>query len=140
MSIHSTHNVVPESFYDLFMERMTFAALSTQMPDGHLHVTPVWVDYDPENEVVLLNTERERQKEVNMQRDPKVGLYVPDPADPWRWVSIQGEVVEMTEDGAKEHIDELARKWLDVDEYPNPIRTARVLVEIEPHRVITRAD
>ena len=140
MSLHTSHETVPESFYDLFIERMTFAALATKMPDGHIHVTPVWVDYDEDEDRILVNTERDRQKEVNMRREPTVGLYVSDPDDPWRWVSIQGTVDEMTTEGAKEHIDELAVKWLDVDEYPNPIATERVLVKIAPERVITRDD
>lgn len=140
MSTHGRPDTIPEAFYDLLIDKMTFAALATHMPDGHIHVTPVWVDYDPNEELVLINTERERQKDVNMRRNPKVGVYVPDPENAWRWVSIQGEVVEMTEEGAKDHIDELARKWFDVDEYPNPVQTARVIVKIRPDRIITRDD
>jgi PPOX class probable F420-dependent enzyme len=127
---------IPEEYHDIFMEKTSFASLATVTPDGFPHVTIVWVDYDPEENLVLVNTERERRKEVNMRRNPKVGVVVPDPDDPYRWVSVYGEV-ELTEEGAREHIDELAGRYFGADEYPNPIQTKRVLAKIAPEEVIT---
>lgn len=127
---------IPEAFTDLF-ERKSFANFATVMPDGTPQVTPVWVDYDGDH--VLVNTVRGRQKEKNVRRDPKVGLSVFDPDDPYRYVSVRGEVDEVTQDGAVEHINELAKRYMGRDEYPNlgEEQGPRVVVKIRPDRVVT---
>lgn len=129
---------IPESFHDLF-DRRSFAHLSTLMPDRTPQVTPVWVDYDADTNYILVNTARGRRKERNVTENPDVGVSILDPDDPYRYLSIRGRVVELTEDGAREHIDTLARRYLDVDEYPYHDRDegARVIVSIRPDRVIT---
>jgi PPOX class probable F420-dependent enzyme len=126
---------IPDEFHDLF-ERETFANFATLMGDGTPQVTPVWIDRDDDH--LLVNTARGRQKEKNVERDPKVGVCVMDPDDPYRYVSIRGEVEEVTEEGAVEHIDELARRYMDVDEYPNhgEERGPRVVIRIRPDRVV----
>ncbi|WP_115862725.1 PPOX class F420-dependent oxidoreductase [Halorussus litoreus] len=131
---------IPESFHDLF-ERETFASFATLMADGTPQVTPVWIDRD-ESGHVLVNTARGRLKERNVERDSKVGLCVMDPDDPYRYVSVRGEVVEVTEDGAVEQIDELARRYMDVEEYPNHGEEGgpRVIIRIRPDRVVTSGE
>jgi PPOX class probable F420-dependent enzyme len=47
-----------------------------------------------------------------MQANPRVTLLVYDPRDPLRNIEIRGRVVEMTECGAVQHDDELARLYL----------------------------
>jgi PPOX class probable F420-dependent enzyme len=129
---------IPSAFHDLF-ERKSFAHFATVMPDGTPQVTPVWVGYDAERGHVLVNTARGRRKEKNVRANPKVGIEITDPDDPYRYVSVRGEVVEVTEDGAVEHIDELTRRYFEQDEYPNKgeERGPRVIVRIEPNRVVT---
>jgi len=129
---------IPESYHDLF-ERRTFAHFSTVMPDGTPQVTPVWVDYDADRDRLLVNTARGRQKERNVTANPKVGASMLDPEDPYRWLSVRGEVTAVTEEGAVEHIDELARRYMDVEEYPNHDTedAPRVIVEVRPDRVAT---
>ena len=51
------------------------------------------------------------RKERNMRRDPRVTLLCYDPRRPLRYLEIRGTVVEMTEDGAARHLDELASKY-----------------------------
>jgi PPOX class probable F420-dependent enzyme len=126
---------IPEKFPDLFQKK-AFAQLATLMPDGSPHVSPVWFDYDGRN--ILINTAKGRVKDRNMRRDPRVGLDIVDPDNPYRHVSIRGRVVNVTEEGADEHIDKLAKKYLGVDRYPN--RTAgevRVLYKIEPEHTFS---
>ncbi|PSP48214.1 PPOX class F420-dependent oxidoreductase [Halobacteriales archaeon QH_1_68_42] len=129
---------IPESYHDLF-ERRTFAHFSTVMPDGTPQVTPVWVDYDADRDRLLVNTARGRQKERNVTANPKVGASMLDPEDPYRWLSVRGEVTAVTEEGAVEHIDELARRYMDVEEYPNHDAedAPRVIIEVRPDRVVT---
>jgi len=47
-------------------------------------------------------------------------------------------VVEITEKGADEHIDKMAKKYLNVDRYPNRrLGEVRVLHKIEPTHTFT---
>lgn len=129
---------IPPSFHDLF-ERESFASFATVMPDGTPQVTPVWIDFD--GEFVLVNTAKGRQKDRNVRENPAVGVLVMDPDDPYRYVSIRGTVAEVTEDGATAHIDSLAQRYMDVEEYPHhgEERGPRVLIKIRPDRVVTSA-
>ncbi|MFC7113697.1 PPOX class F420-dependent oxidoreductase [Natronoarchaeum sp. GCM10025703] len=126
---------IPSEYHDLF-ERSTIAHIATKLPNGFPHVTPVWIDYDVEEELLLVNTERDRRKERNVREDPKVGVSMTDPDNPYRRVSVYGEVVEHTTEDAREHIDELSERYTG-QEYTesNEIVTERVLLKISPNHV-----
>ena len=109
-------STIPENYLDLF-EKRAFANLATLMPDGSPQVTPVWVDYD--GTYLLVNTARGRQKDRNMQRDPRVALSIMDPDDPYRYLQIRGTVAESTTEGGDDHIDKMAYKYLGKNRYPN---------------------
>jgi PPOX class probable F420-dependent enzyme len=128
--------VIPASHRDIF-ERESFAHFATVMPDGTPQVTPVWVDHE-DGEFVLVNTARGRRKEKNVRRNPKVGVSVLDPDDPYRYVSVRGEA-ELTEEGAVEHIDKLAQRYMGVEEYPHHGEESgpRVIVRIPADDVVT---
>lgn len=128
--------VIPESHVDIF-EAESFAHISTIMPDGSPQSTPVWVDHE-DREYVLVNTARGRRKEKNVRHNPKVGLSVCDPEDPYRYASVRGEA-ELTEEGAKDHIDKLAQRYFDVEEYPHHGEEsgARVLIKIPTENIVT---
>jgi len=125
---------IPAEFQELF-EKPVFAYFATLTPEGLPHVTPVWVDYDADEDRVLVNTERGRRKERNVRENPKVGMGMTDPDDRYRALSVLGEVDEITEDGAREHIDELSRRYVG-EEYQPEIQTARVLLKTRPDEVI----
>ena len=97
-----------EKYLDLF-EKKAFAHLATLMKDGSPQVSPVWVDYDGTH--LLVNTARGRTKYLNILRDPRVALSIQDPDEPFRKLLVRGRVVEQTEQGADEHIDQLARRY-----------------------------
>jgi PPOX class probable F420-dependent enzyme len=127
---------IPEAFEDLF-ERATFAHFATMTPTGYPHVTPVWIDYDAAAGRLLVNTERGRRKAKNVEANPKVGVSMTDPDDPYRFLSVFGEVDEITTEGARDHIDTLAKRYVGEEEYPNPIRTERIVLRIRPDRVFS---
>src|SRR5690606_5393164 len=91
------------------VEAPNFAHFVTLMPDGSPQVTPVWVDCDDEH--ILINTAQGRQKPRNLARDNRVALSILDQNDPYKYIQIRGRVVEATTDGAREHIEKLARKY-----------------------------
>ncbi len=96
----------------------------------------MWCSFDGTH--ILLNTEKGRQKYRNMSRRPTVTILAVDPADDTRWLEVRGTVVGETEEGANEHIDELARLYMDVDKYPfHQKGDVRVIFKIAPQRVAT---
>jgi PPOX class probable F420-dependent enzyme len=125
---------IPEKYLDLFQKK-TFASLGTLMPDGQPQVTPVWVDFDGQH--VVVNSAKGRVKDRNMRRDPRVSMALIDPDNPYRHLQVQGHVVEITEDGADQHIDKMAKKYLGQDKYPfRRPGEVRVLYKIEPDRTV----
>lgn len=122
-----------------FIEGETFGALATKTPDGVPHVTVVWVDYD--GEYLRVNTGRERQKVANASIDPSVGIAVIDPARPYQYVSVQGEVVEFVEDGAVAHYDELGRRYLNEENLYEKRHAdegqVRIIWHIRPDNILT---
>jgi PPOX class probable F420-dependent enzyme len=121
-----------EKYKDLFGKK-AFANLSTLMSDGSPQVTPVWVDFDGTN--LLVNSARGRVKDKNMRRDARVALAISDPENPYRYVEVRGRVVEITEKGADEHINRMAKKYLGKDVYPfRQPGEVRVLYRIKPEK------
>jgi PPOX class probable F420-dependent enzyme len=53
----------------------------------------------------------------HLERDPRVSLLVVDPNDPYKWVAVSGRA-ELTDDGADQQIDKLAKKYIGKDRYP----------------------
>lgn len=99
---------IPESFRDL-LNGPRVAALSTIMPDGQIQTTVVWCNFDGTH--VLVNTMRGFRKEKNMRLNPKVTLLCYDPCQPLRYLEVRGRVVEMTEEGALEHLDNICELY-----------------------------
>lgn len=100
---------IPDSHLDL-VECPPVAALTTLMADGSPQTSVIWCDFDGEH--VRVNTMLGFAKEKNMRRDPRVTLLCYDPREPLRYLEIRGTVVEMTQDGAAEHLDALASKYV----------------------------
>jgi PPOX class probable F420-dependent enzyme len=123
---------IPEEYLDLFSKR-AFANLATLMPDGRPQVNPVWCDFD--GTYVIVNSAKGRLKDRNMRRNPHVSLSIMDPDNPYRYVEVRGDVVEITEEGARAHIDKMAKKYLGKDKYPYAQPgEVRVLYRIKPIR------
>ena len=125
---------LPESVKKL-IEARTYANFATLMPDGSPHVSQTWVDH--EGDIVIINTYEGSQKHRNAVRNPKVALDVCDPTAPYNMSVIRGHVREVTFDGAEEHIDRMAQKYLGQDKYPmrQPV-VRRVLIKIEPTHIV----
>jgi len=98
-----------------FLEQPYVGVVTTLRTDGSPHSTVVWVDV--EDGVVSFNTAYGRVKPANLGRDRRASLTVVDPADAYRWLSVDG-TVELTTDGADAQIDKLAKKYLGKDSYP----------------------
>ncbi len=108
--------------------------VATLMPDGSPQLTQTWVDTDGTH--VLINTVDGHQKVRNMRRDPRVAVNVADPENPSRYFAVRGRVVGITEDGAREHIEELSRRYIGRP-YPwfGGTDQVRLLLRIDPEKV-----
>ncbi len=121
---------IPSNYHDL-LGQPAFASLATLMPDGSPQVTPVWFDFDGTH--LLVNSARGRQKDRNMRRNARVALAIMDPANPYRYLEVRGRVIEITEQGADAHINKMAKKYLNQDQYPyRQPGEVRVLYKIKP--------
>lgn len=120
------------------IEDPNLAHVVTLFKDGSPQVTPVWVDCDDTH--VLINTAEGRQKPRNLARDPRIALSIAAQDNQQMYMEIRGRVVEITREGAFEHISKLGRKYIGPDfVYPRREGEVRVIVRIEPEHVSGRA-
>ena len=114
-------------------ERPNHALMGTLRPDGSAQVTPVWVMI--EDNRLVVNSAKGRAKVRNVQRDPRATVTVLDSADWNRWASVEGRVVEVTEDGAAEHAHVVSRHYDGTPFRDLEPGEVRVRIVIEPERV-----
>jgi PPOX class probable F420-dependent enzyme len=118
---------------DLFRGK-NWGTVVTLRADGSPHATPVWIDTDGEH--VLFNTAVGRAKERHLRRDPRVSVTVlPAENQQAGYVSVSG-TAEIVEEGAFDHIDKLAQKYIGQEKYPylQP-GEQRVIVKVTPDKV-----
>jgi PPOX class probable F420-dependent enzyme len=111
------------------------AILSTILPDGSPHATPVWIDVEPDGTHILINTVVGHVKLKNIDRDPRVAVTVVDSANHFRTVQMRGVVVEKRDEGAVEHVNKLSRKYTGRDPYVLGEGERRIILRIKPTHV-----
>jgi PPOX class probable F420-dependent enzyme len=112
-----------------------FATLSTVNPNGAPQSSVIWLKR--EGDVVVFSTILGRRKTLNMQRDPRVSLVLFDPAQPYEYAEIRGEVA-MTTEGGPELINELSVLYDGVPFREKDPTVTRVVCRLVPSKVITR--
>lgn len=136
----ATH--VPEQYRDL-LDRPIVIMLSTVLPDGQPHSTPVWCDYviEDEQEFVRVNSADGRQKVKDMEERPQATIGIIDPNNPYRWMELRGTVAEITREGAVDHINKLSLEYTGRGDYfvnMGQPPHERIIFKIKPHKVIAR--
>lgn len=119
-----------------FLRGRVIAHLATVNRDGSPQVTPLWADTDGTH--VVLNTSRGRVKVANMNRDPRVALSVSPYDDPHKVVFIWGKTVQITEEGAVEHMHSLYKRYRGLDQAPVRQSVVRLKVFISPDKIVAR--
>ena len=110
------------------------AYVATVNEDGSPHLAPMWVDVDPERDLVLLNTADGRRKVQNVRRDPRIVVSTHDPAHPHPPLIVTGVVERIETEGALEHIDFLSRKY-DGEPWVPREGQVRLILEVRPDTV-----
>ena len=118
---------------DLFRGK-NWGTVVTLREDGSPHATPVWIDTDGEH--VIFNTAIGRAKERHLRRDPRISVTVLPAQDQQSgYVSVTG-TAELIEDGAVDHIDKMAQKYIGQEKYPYLQEgEQRVIVKVRPEKV-----
>ena len=116
------------------LEGKNLAFVATLMKDGWPQITPTWVDI--EGGQILVNTAEGRLKQKNISRDGRIAISIADQNNPYHMVTVRGRVVEQTNEGADEHVDKLAKKYLGVEKYPlRSPNEKRIIIKIKPERI-----
>lgn len=133
MSQHQT-NITEPLIKNLFEDK-NIAFVATIMKDGSPQITPTWIDIQ-DNEI-LINTALGRVKQKNVTRDPRIAVSIVDRNNPFHMVTLRGEVIDqITGELADNHIDKLAKKYLDKEKYPfRAPGEKRVILKVKPTRV-----
>jgi PPOX class probable F420-dependent enzyme len=125
--------IIPAEYQDLLGDDVrAFVYLATLMKDGSPQVTPVWFNADDTH--IVINSAKGRVKDKNMRARPQVALLIQDPKHHLRYIQVRGRVVEITEEGGYEHINQLSHKY-DKKDFPKRPGQVRVIYKILPEHV-----
>jgi PPOX class probable F420-dependent enzyme len=124
---------IPEQAKTLLSwEKKSFAHLALVLRDGTPQCTPLWFDYD--GQYIIINSALGRVKDKAMRRAPDVALAISDPDDPYKYIQIKGKVVNISEEGARDIIDLLSKKYRGVT-YDHKEGETRVTYKILPDSI-----
>jgi PPOX class probable F420-dependent enzyme len=105
---------IPQSLRTM-LEDKAYGHVVTFNAKGNPELTMVWMDV--EGDELLFNTAEGRRKPDNIRRDPRVIVSVQDRNNPQAYAVFHGKG-RVTDVGADEHIDKLAKRFLGADKYP----------------------
>jgi PPOX class probable F420-dependent enzyme len=113
------------------------ATVVTLMPSGQPQAQLTWIDADGEHVMVNTEPQRQRQRSRNVARDPRITVLIHSD-DPQDWAEVRGHVVEtISGDEARDHIDEVSRKYTGHD-FTAPVGPhGRVILKIAADKVNT---
>jgi len=111
-----------------------YAHVAIPRADGTVQTVIVWAHTDGAH--VMLNSAEGRDWPQNLRRAGTATVTVMADSNPYEWVSVTGRLVEDTHDGADQHIDSLAKKYIGVDSYPyRKEGEQRIKFALAPERV-----
>lgn len=121
---------------EIFREGRNYAHVSIARPDGTVQSVIVWAHAD-EDGTIALNSAEGRAWPRNLRRAGNATITLMRDNDPYDYVAVEARLVEDTHEGADEHIDSLAQKYLGEDRYPwRQPGERRILFRLEPQKVV----
>jgi len=124
---------LPEELLEL-LRQPSVCYLATTMADGSPQLTQTWVDTDGEH--ILINSVQGFVKIKNIARDPRVAVAIFSPENTRRYFQVRGRVVNVTQEGAAEHIEKLAHKYTGkAYSWYRGRDQVRLMIVIEPEKI-----
>jgi PPOX class probable F420-dependent enzyme len=112
-----------------------YAHVAIPRTDGTVQTVIVWADVDDAGNVTLNSSEGRRWPE-NLRKAGTATVTLMADGNPYEWVSVTGRLAGDTHEGADEHIDHLAKKYIDADSYPfRQPGEQRIKFTLAPERV-----
>ena len=117
------------------VDKHEYATIATIEPDGQPQQSVVWIARDGDD--LLVSTTTNRRKYANLARDPRATVCIYDRANPYSYLEVRGDV-ELTQEGGRELIDQLARDYMGAERYTMDDGTdnVRVVVRVKPRKVV----
>ena len=125
---------VPEGFEDL-LTRPLLAHFATVRAGGAPMVNPMWFGW--ENGCIKMTHTKERQKFLNVQREPRVALSIVDPNDTQRYVEIRGTIESIVDDPGAAYYQQLRQHYGSTGGAVTDAHV-RVVLTIRPTTIIGR--
>jgi len=130
---------LPETLKKHIDDERVFASVATVGPNGHPHLTVVWLARDGDD--LLFSTTVDRQQGKNLAADPRVTVLINPPDAPYLYAEIRGTAT-LTPDPERALPDQLSVKYTGKPyaEF-NPASASdgdRVVVRITPRKVVSR--
>lgn len=124
---------LPSRVAELMREK-NFCTIATLREDGTILAVPVWVDTDGEH--IVLNSAEGRAWPTNLRREGHGSCTIVNHENPYEYVTATVRVVEDTHEGAFEHIDAMAQKYVRREKYPwHREGDQRVIFRLAPERL-----
>ena len=116
-----------------FLDGVMPAIVGTNRSDGSVQMNPVW--YERRGDEIWLNAASSRAWGKRLQPGGLVTLLVVDPGNQYRWVQIQGEVMEKTSEGGAAHIDRLSQRYFGRTYTQHDPADPRLVIRVRPARL-----
>ena len=119
-----------------FIRKPNYMFLSEHNPDGSIHSTIVWYEFNANKNIFRFSTTSDRVKYRNLAKDPRVTFIIVAEGNMYQYVQVRGRVTSFTRKGAYDFIDSESKRYMGVDKYPyEPKRDKdRVTYTITPQK------
>jgi PPOX class probable F420-dependent enzyme len=98
------------------LEAPNYAVISTKNADGSILSAVVWISL--EDGVLAVNSSEGRQWPANLDREGTVTVLVYPSDNPYEFVTVRGTASRATDGDDDDHIDRLAKRYINQDKYP----------------------
>lgn len=123
---------IPDDLIDLLQDA-TFGHLATVRPDGAPQVEPMWFSYDAGH--IRFTHTTTRAKYRNLQQNPAMAMTITDPANPYRFIALRGELVAVETDPTGAFYQELSERYTGDLGDPPPDSADRVVLVMSIEKV-----
>ncbi|MCW5873331.1 MAG: TIGR03618 family F420-dependent PPOX class oxidoreductase [Anaerolineales bacterium] len=129
----SALGTIPEAYRHLLAdETKAFAWIATVDANHAPQLTAVWFNTDGEH--ILFGTSDKTAKFRNLSNNPNIAVAIVAPQNLYQYIQLRGQV-EITQEGAAEHIHTLSRKYTGQD-FNVPEGQVRMLYKLKPEQII----